>query len=194
MTLVKTKRKGKRKTKRIGSVRMSLLNLSKRTNEQVWAAIRHACSGLKLKQHPNMDLTVTGSPSWGATYYPSGFDGPYPLVVARASSDESKFPIKYEPPDGVRGGYLPELWLDSTECLIAMLAHEFRHAWQKEHNGKKRGKVWGARGKYSNRDSDAYALRKVREYRRCRERLDEYEQKVRAAVEYLLPSTYKSIS
>jgi hypothetical protein len=190
MTLAKAKRKAKRKANKVGSVRMSLLNMSKRPDSEVWQAIRHAISGLKLKQHPNIDVSVLPARWWRATYYPNGFDGPNPLVVAGATTDETKFPYQEEPMNG--GGYLPMLWLDSTECLIAMLAHELRHAWHDEHKGKKRGKVWGARGKYSNRDADWYAIRKVKEYRRSDQRRQQYDEKVVEVVENLLPHyTYK---
>jgi hypothetical protein len=68
-------------------------------------------------------------------------------------------------PDGSRGGYIDTLLLSREEAFIHVLAHEFRHYWQKTHRTK-RGKVWGARGQYSNRDADAYAIRKTREWRR----------------------------
>lgn len=63
-----------------------------------------------------------------------------------------------------RKGYLG-VWLGSREeCLVFLLAHELRHLWQ----GKvKRGyRVWGARGQFSERDADAYALGKLRQWRR----------------------------
>jgi hypothetical protein len=193
MTLAKAKRK--RRSKKVGSVRMSLLNLSKRPNEQVWKLIRHACSGLKLKQHPNIRMTVTGSRGWHGCYYEHG-DGyddedPTPLITIHANTDESYYPQDYKPHrEGT--GYLPHLILDSTECLIGILAHELCRAWQQEHKYKRKGwrrKVWGARGVYSDRECDAYAIRKVREYRRSPERLQEYEQKVSEAVVNLLPPT-----
>ena len=50
------------------------------------------------------------------------------------------------------------------ELFIHILAHELRHIWQAKH---KRGwRVWGSRGQFSERDADAYAIHKVREYRR----------------------------
>jgi hypothetical protein len=184
MTIAKAIRN--RRSKKVGSVRMSLLNRSKRTDAEVWQAVRYATSGLTMKQHPNIDVSVLPARWWRATYYPSGFNGPNPLVVAGATTDETKFPYRHEPTGG--GGYLPDLWLDSTECLISMLAHEFCHGWQEEHKGRKRGKAWGARGVYSNRDADAYAIRKTREYRRSPERLQKYEEKVAEVVKKLLPS------
>jgi hypothetical protein len=62
------------------------------------------------------------------------------------------------------GGYINTLLLSWDEACIHILAHEFRHYWQKTHRTR-RGKVWGSRGQYSNRDADAYAVRKVREWR-----------------------------
>ena len=70
-----------------------------------------------------------------------------------------KFPLM----KGARGGYLPCLLLSRNEYLAYLLAHELRHLWQSNH---KNGKVWGARGKFSERDADAYAIRMVRAYRR----------------------------
>jgi hypothetical protein len=63
------------------------------------------------------------------------------------------------------GGYIPSLILSREEALVHILAHELRHFWQVNHKTK-RGKVWGAKGVYSERDTDAYAIRKTREWRR----------------------------
>jgi hypothetical protein len=64
-----------------------------------------------------------------------------------------------------RGGYLPQPWLASREeAAVYYLAHELRHLWH--HKVPKGHRVWGARGKFSERDADAYALRKLREWRR----------------------------
>jgi hypothetical protein len=51
------------------------------------------------------------------------------------------------------------------EALVHVAGHGLRHLWQTTHTGK-RGKVWGARGQYSDRDADAYAIRKTREWRK----------------------------
>jgi hypothetical protein len=64
----------------------------------------------------------------------------------------------------VGNGYLG--WPSCTweEAVVALVAHEIRHIWQAE-NPRGR-KVWGARGRQSERECDAYAIRKVREWRR----------------------------
>jgi len=64
----------------------------------------------------------------------------------------------------VGNGYLA--WPSCTweEAVVALVAHEIRHIWQAE-NPRGR-KVWGARGRQSERECDAYAIRKVREWRR----------------------------
>lgn len=61
------------------------------------------------------------------------------------------------------GAYLPHAWGTRTEVLLCLLAHELRHLWQAKH---RRRRVWGARGQFSERDADAYALRMLRKYRR----------------------------
>jgi hypothetical protein len=63
------------------------------------------------------------------------------------------------------GGYIDSLTLSREEALVHVLAHEFRHFWQTNHPGK-RGKVWRARGKSSEKDSDAYAIKKHRMWRK----------------------------
>jgi hypothetical protein len=60
-------------------------------------------------------------------------------------------------------GYLSMTFLSAEEELVHTLAHEFRHMWQWYYPKRKR--VWGARGQYSERDADAYAHRKLREWR-----------------------------
>ena len=64
-----------------------------------------------------------------------------------------------------RGGYINHISLSREEELLCTLAHEFRHFWQSNHKTK-RGKVWGARGVFSERDACAYAIRKMREWRK----------------------------
>jgi hypothetical protein len=64
------------------------------------------------------------------------------------------------------GGYISQLILSREEALISVAAHELRYHWQSNHWPSKRGRVWGAKGQYSNRDADAYAIRKLREWRR----------------------------
>jgi hypothetical protein len=62
------------------------------------------------------------------------------------------------------GGYLSHTSLNLEEDVLLVLAHELRHLWQKQHP---RGwRVWGARGVYSERDADAFAIGRVRAYRR----------------------------
>ena len=50
------------------------------------------------------------------------------------------------------------------KALVHFLAHELRHLWQKNHP-KKKDKVLGSRDQFSDRGADAYAFRKMREWR-----------------------------
>jgi hypothetical protein len=63
-----------------------------------------------------------------------------------------------------RGGYLPTVAFSETEIIVHLVAHELRHLWQRR--VKKWHRVWGARGQFSQRDADAYAIQKVRQWRR----------------------------
>lgn len=107
-----------------------------------------------------------------------------PFVTVRIG-DDSKFPFfvrgdRKDHPGGAvtvysdgrpptvskphRQGYLTIGWITSRmEALVMTMAHELRHQWQRTHS---RGRVWGSRGKYSERDADAYALKMLRAWRR----------------------------
>lgn len=62
-------------------------------------------------------------------------------------------------------GYIPVGWIyNRTEAMVLVLAHELRHLWQDK--VKKGHRVWGARGQFSERDADAYAIGKLRQWRR----------------------------
>lgn len=61
-------------------------------------------------------------------------------------------------------GYLTGIALGSrAEAILFVLAHELRHRWQHAH---RKPRVYGSRGRYSERDADAYALGILRQYRR----------------------------
>lgn len=50
------------------------------------------------------------------------------------------------------------------ECLVYVIGHELRHVWQGKH--RKGWRVWGAKGRYSERDACAYGIHMMREWRR----------------------------
>jgi hypothetical protein len=173
MTLAKAKRKRirKRKSKKVSSVRISLLNLSKYSDDEVWQVVRHVVPSLKFKRHPYIELTVTGcKPNWHhhGGYYEDGATRDDPLVVARANHRDSFYPHRHVPPENwAKQGYQPRLLLDRMESLVDVLAHEFKHAWQYENIGKKRGRLHGVRrNSISEKEADAYAIKTVREWRR----------------------------
>jgi len=164
----------KAKTKKVGGLHISLRNTSKFTDEEVWDALKHIVRGIKWKYSEYVNVNVKNSQCCFAgriydyrcrIYHESPFN---PLIVARISSHEKEFPewVKYEKK---KEGYLPHWILSRKEALIHVLSHEFRHLWQGDQDvldKKRRGSVWGSRGVYSNRDADAFAIRKVREYRK----------------------------
>jgi len=63
-------------------------------------------------------------------------------------------------------GYLPHVIGSRMECYVDIMAHELRHLWQAKSKGKPKGMVYGARGRFSERDACAYAKQMVRRYRR----------------------------
>lgn len=51
-----------------------------------------------------------------------------------------------------------------VEALIYLLSHELMHTKQGQ-RGNCRGRVWGARGRFSEIETESYAIRKLREWR-----------------------------
>ena len=112
----------------------------------------------------NFDVRVSnfnGATGRGRAYWAgSGYhDRAAPFIVVSVAT-EKKFRRSVF---AGHKGYLPHVWGSRKEVLIHLLAHELRHLWQAKHS---RGKVWGAKGRFSERDADAYALQMLRRYRR----------------------------
>jgi hypothetical protein len=90
----------------------------------------------------------------------------YQKINEKTGETETWYRKKYvDNPGGSTGGYINCLILNKDEAIINLMAHEFRDFWQVNHRTRRR-KVWGSRGKMSDRDADAYAIRKMREWRR----------------------------
>lgn len=91
--------------------------------------------------------------------------GACPLVTL-AIGAPTHFPaVPFTPRPG--RGYLPQPFLaNHVEALVFGAAHELRHLWQVRVPRGRR--VWGARGQFSERDADAYAIRQLRAWRRAR--------------------------
>lgn len=91
----------------------------------------------------------------GSSYH----DRADPFIVVSLSPASTWKPYIQAP----SGGYLGHAWGTRIEALLWVLAHELRHLWQAKHT---RGKVYGSKGRFSERDADAYALQMLRRYRR----------------------------
>lgn len=91
----------------------------------------------------------------------------YSWKVSWEKDDDGKTVVKEkdEKRRGKLGYYLPQLLLSREEALVSVIAHEYRHIWQRNHNLKK-DRVWGSKGKSSERDCDAYAIKMTRAWRR----------------------------
>ena len=83
------------------------------------------------------------------------------VVVSIARTDKAARCVMRE-----GGGYLGIAIGNRREALVMVMAHELRHLWQAKAKGKPRGMVYGAKGRMSERDADAYALQMLRRYRR----------------------------
>jgi len=110
------------------------------------------------------NLCDSGGPIAGSAYCEghSYHDRPCPFVVLLVGR---RFPCVHKGYDGSRPWLGDRLYLaDRTEALVYIAAHELRHLWQKKVPRGRR--VWGARGQFSERDADAYALARLRAWRR----------------------------
>ena len=107
----------------------------------------------------NFDVRVSNGKHFRGRAYTHGsgyHDTAAPFIVC-AIPEKSRLIIP------ARGAYLPWALGSRLEMLVVLLAHEMRHLWQAKHT---RGKVYGAKGRYSERDADAYALQMLRRFRR----------------------------
>ena len=105
-------------------------------------------------------ITVKGSKShWGGWAY-------HGCRRCSVKIGNRTFPMWYEPYQyGQHKG--KRYWIaDRTELLVVIMAHELRHLWQGRRRANRRGYVWGARGRYSEVDTEAYAIRMLRAWRR----------------------------
>lgn len=153
------------------------------------ARIREIIQHLRPNGISKFDVRISNSKTCifrGCCYYNGAgcHDTGNPFIIIRITKHEEAFPYfaRYIPQIRTHtrinlktlksesvsystgtGGYIDHLLLSREEAIVHVCAHELRHLWQKEH---KRGRVWGARGRFSDRDADAYAIRKTREWRR----------------------------
>jgi hypothetical protein len=162
----------------------TLTNYSNVPSRLVHQAIRHCTD---LGELPAFDCVVTSSRRGYSGRCISYSDSPLkfkPLVKVAEYSDERQYPLSVESlKKGSRrvarldktgdkitfqgmqsqNGYLDFFVLDRTELLIHVVAHELCHLWQRYCAVKQ---FHGAPKKLRERDSDEYAIAKVREWRR----------------------------
>ncbi|HMG11721.1 MAG TPA: hypothetical protein VK571_00965 [Gemmatimonadaceae bacterium] len=103
----------------------------------------------------------------------SGYhDTASPFLVVRVAKTDRAAQTRNTKPDGA---YLPHVWGSRIEALLWVVAHELRHMWQARGTSldnrrrvvrPRRGMVYGSRGRFSERDADAYAMQMLRRFRR----------------------------
>ena len=128
------------------------------------AWIRAVVRAVRPSGISNFDVRISnfdGADGRGRAYWAgSGYhDRADPFIVVSIAPKKKFRPAIY----AGQKGYLPHTWGTRQEALVHLLAHELRHLWQAKHT---RGMVYGARGRFSERDADAYALQMLRRYRR----------------------------
>jgi hypothetical protein len=125
--------------------------------------IREIISFVKPNKISNFDVSIKRASVnfWGRAYY-IGFYG-NPQISVRVNPN-LKFPQYSYGHYKKKAGYLDYPLFSTEEILVKLIAHELRHLWQ--YQNEKGHRVWGSRGQMSERDADAYALHKLREWRR----------------------------
>lgn len=107
----------------------------------------------------NSNRSFAGRAYWNGCSYHNRTS--CPLVVIRIGS-KRWFPMHVTAAKG--SGYIDMDFYSQKEALVGVMAHELRHIWQKNHS---RGRVWGSRGQFSERDADAYAINRLRAWRKA---------------------------
>lgn len=121
--------------------------------------IREIIAAVRPGGISNFDVRVSNGRRFRGRAYHAGsgyHDTAAPFIVC-AIPAESHLVLP------ARGAYLPMVMGSRVEQLVVLIAHELRHLWQAKHT---RGKVYGAKGRFSERDADAYALQMLRRFRR----------------------------
>lgn len=87
------------------------------------------------------------------------------FVVLRIGSPD-RFPYRYHPYQYAQHKGRTYWIYSQEEMLVYLAAHELRHLWQSKKRRKgRRGYAHGARGRYSEVDTEAYAINKLRAWR-----------------------------
>jgi hypothetical protein len=125
--------------------------------------LRQAVAAVKPSNVTKFDISIKNS-SWGnkgkAYWNGCSYHSTNSPLVTIGLSAKTKYPYRTTQGKGYIGFTLYTL----KEVAVFIIAHELRHLWQAK---VKRGwRVWGSKGRFSERDADAYAIHKVREYRR----------------------------
>lgn len=139
---------------------MRLKNTTDIPNEAIREVIRFVrppgISGFDVSVK-NTARGLAGRAYWAGSAY---HDRACPFVVLRIG--RSGWPRDASSPH--RPGYLGVPRLENKiEALVFLAAHELRHLWQAR--GIKRGRARGSRGRFSERDADAYAFKMLDEWR-----------------------------
>ena len=143
---------------------MKINNSTKIANEVVREVIQFCRpSGIS-----NFDVEVRNSKYAfaGRAYYKgSGYHSTAsPFIVVRVGQD-SQFPRTFKCYQyGSQKGRV-HYFANRIECLLYVMAHELRHLWQAKGKKKRAGMAYGARGRFSEVDTEAYALNKLRAWR-----------------------------
>ena len=111
----------------------------------------------------DLELRNTTRGAGGRAYWKgSGYHSTArPFIVVRIGPEQWRKAIKPANP-----GYLPMPAVTRLEAFVVVFAHELRHLWQARVKHGRR--VWGSRGQFSERDADAYALNRLRAWRKSR--------------------------
>lgn len=95
------------------------------------------------------------------------------LIRVAQAHKEHKYPMM---DNNKKGAYLDYLLLSREEGVVQVTAHEFYHL--KQHVYPRCHRVWGSKGKQSERACDAYGIKMVRKWRRAHTTVPEITEQI----------------
>jgi len=149
---------------------MRLKNTTTIPNETIREVVRFCLpSGVR-----NFDVRVTNHlqatpnyPVAGKAYWKgcSLHETSNPFIIARVEKSDAPAFVKVYQYGHLKG---KRYWLaNRVEKLVYVVAHELRHLWQAKAKNKA-GYNWGSRGRFSEIDTESYAISKLQAWRKAK--------------------------
>ena len=145
-------------------IKFMIKNTTSINKEAIIKVLEH----VKLKT-PKFDIMIKNGKNLAGRAYCKGsgyHSTARPFIVCRIPDNFPRFFKTYQIGQFKNKTYY---FLDRIEALVYIMAHEIRHIWQSRHKNK-RGYVYGSKGKFSEIDTEAYAINRLRQWRKLEDK------------------------